>query len=38
MPKAPQFIGPGAVDVAFTVNGDAVTVHVPWAAAATSRT
>src|SRR5438477_11956181 len=29
MPKAPQFIGPGAVDVAFTVNGDAVTVHVP---------
>src|SRR6266567_2502557 len=29
MPKAPQFIGPGAVDVALTVNGDAVTVHVP---------
>src|SRR2546428_6322882 len=29
MPKAPQFIGTGAVDVAFTVNGDAVTVHVP---------
>ena len=29
MPKAPQLIGPGAVDVAFEVNGDAVTVHVP---------
>ena len=27
--KAPQLIGPGAVDVAFEVNGDAVTVHVP---------
>ena len=29
VPKAPQLIGPGAVDVAFQVNGDAVTVHVP---------
>ena len=29
VPKAPQLIGPGAVDVAFEVNGDAVTVHVP---------
>ena len=29
MPKASQLIGPGAVDVAFEVNGDAVTVHVP---------
>jgi len=29
MPKATPFIGPGAGDVAFTVNGDAVTVHVP---------
>jgi xanthine dehydrogenase YagT iron-sulfur-binding subunit len=27
--KAPQFIGPGAVDIAFEVNGDGVTVHVP---------
>ena len=29
MPKAPQFVGPGAVDVAFDVNGDSVSVHVP---------
>ena len=29
MPKAPPFSGPGAVDVALEVNGDAVTVHVP---------
>jgi aerobic-type carbon monoxide dehydrogenase small subunit (CoxS/CutS family) len=29
MPKPAQFIGPGAVDVPFEVNGDAVTVHVP---------
>ena len=29
VPKAPQLIGPGAVDIAFEVNGDAVTVHVP---------
>src|SRR5467141_1197430 len=29
MPKGPQFIGPGAVDVAFEVNGDGVGVHVP---------
>ena len=33
VPKAPSFIGPfigpGAVDVAFEVNGDAVSVHVP---------
>jgi xanthine dehydrogenase YagT iron-sulfur-binding subunit len=29
VPKAPQFIGPGAVDVAFEVNGDGVSVHVP---------
>jgi xanthine dehydrogenase YagT iron-sulfur-binding subunit len=29
VPKAPQLIGPGAVDVALEVNGDAVTVHVP---------
>ena len=29
VPKASQLIGPGAVDVAFEVNGDAVTVHVP---------
>jgi xanthine dehydrogenase YagT iron-sulfur-binding subunit len=29
LPKAPAFIGPGAVDVALEVNGDAVTVHVP---------
>jgi xanthine dehydrogenase YagT iron-sulfur-binding subunit len=27
--KAPQFIGPGAVDVAFEVNGGGVSVHVP---------
>ncbi len=27
--KATQLIGPGAVDVALEVNGDAVTVHVP---------
>ena len=29
MPKSPAFIGPGAVDVALEVNGDAVMVHVP---------
>ena len=29
VPKTPQLIGPGAVDVAFAVNGDAVAVHVP---------
>lgn len=29
VPKAPSFIGPGAVDVAFEVNGDGVDVHVP---------
>ena len=29
MPKAVPFIGPAAVDVAFEVNGDGVTVHVP---------
>lgn len=29
VPKAPQLSGPGAVDVALKVNGDAVTVHVP---------
>jgi len=29
VPKASLLIGPGAVDVAFEVNGDAVTVHVP---------
>jgi len=29
VPKAPQFIGPGAVDVAFEVNGRGVSVHVP---------
>jgi len=29
VPKASQLIGPGAVDVAFEANGDAVTVHVP---------
>lgn len=29
MPKAAQVIGPGAVDVALEVNGNAVTVHVP---------
>jgi len=29
VPKTPQFIGPGAVDVAFEVNGDGVSVHVP---------
>lgn len=29
MPKAPAFSGPGAVDVALEVNGDALTVHVP---------
>ena len=29
MPKAPSFVGPGAVDVALEVNGDGVTVHVP---------
>ncbi len=29
MPKAPDFVGPGALDVSFTVNGDGVRVHVP---------
>jgi xanthine dehydrogenase YagT iron-sulfur-binding subunit len=29
VPKAPSFLGPGAVDVALEVNGDLVTVHVP---------
>ena len=29
VPKADPFSGPGAVDVALEVNGDAVTVHVP---------
>lgn len=29
MPKASQLVGPGAVDVALEVNGNAVTVHVP---------
>ncbi|HEV2250178.1 MAG TPA: (2Fe-2S)-binding protein [Candidatus Limnocylindria bacterium] len=29
MPKAPRFVGPGAVDIAFEVNGDGVSVHVP---------
>ncbi len=29
VPKAPSFVGPGAIDVALEVNGDAVTVHVP---------
>jgi len=29
VPKAPQFIGPGAVDVALEVNGGGVSVHVP---------
>ena len=29
MPKTPQLIGPGAVDVALVVNGDGVTVRVP---------
>jgi len=29
VPKAPQFIGPGAVDVELEVNGDGVSVHVP---------
>jgi xanthine dehydrogenase YagT iron-sulfur-binding subunit len=29
LPKTPRFIGPGAVDVAFEVNGDGVSVHVP---------
>jgi aerobic-type carbon monoxide dehydrogenase small subunit (CoxS/CutS family) len=29
LPKSPAFIGPGAVDVALEVNGDAVMVHVP---------
>lgn len=29
MPKPPTFVGPGAVDVALEVNGDAVSVHVP---------
>jgi xanthine dehydrogenase YagT iron-sulfur-binding subunit len=29
LPKAPAFIGPGAVDVALEVNGDTVSVHVP---------
>jgi len=29
VPKAPQFVGPGAVDVAFEVNGGGVSVHVP---------
>ena len=29
VPKAPQFIGPGAVDIAFEVNGGGVSVHVP---------
>jgi len=29
VPKAVPFIGPAAVDVAFEVNGDGVTVHVP---------
>jgi xanthine dehydrogenase YagT iron-sulfur-binding subunit len=29
VPKAPQFIGPGPVDVELEVNGDAVSVHVP---------
>ena len=29
VPKAPSLIGPGAVDVAFAVNGDAVNVYVP---------
>lgn len=29
VPKAPQYIGPGAVDVAFEVNGGGVNVHVP---------
>jgi xanthine dehydrogenase YagT iron-sulfur-binding subunit len=29
VPKAPQFVGPGAVDVGFEVNGDGVSVHVP---------
>jgi xanthine dehydrogenase YagT iron-sulfur-binding subunit len=29
VPKAPQLIGPGAVDVSLEVNGDGVTVHVP---------
>ena len=29
MPKASAFVGPGPVDVALVVNGDAVTVHVP---------
>lgn len=29
VPKAPQFAGPGPVDVAFAVNGDGVQVHVP---------
>ena len=29
VPKAPQFIGPGAVDVELEVNDDRVSVHVP---------
>ncbi len=29
VPKAPSFVGPGAIDVALEVNGEAVTVHVP---------
>ena len=29
VPKASLFIGPGAVDVAFEVNGGGVSVHVP---------
>jgi xanthine dehydrogenase YagT iron-sulfur-binding subunit len=29
VPKAPTFVGPGAIDVALEVNGDGVTVHVP---------
>jgi Aerobic-type carbon monoxide dehydrogenase, small subunit CoxS/CutS homologs len=29
VPKASSYIGPGAVDVAFEVNGDGVSVHVP---------
>ena len=29
LPKPPRSVGPGAVDVAFDVNGNGVTVHVP---------
>jgi len=29
LPKSSAFLGPGAADIAFEVNGDGVTVHVP---------